>query len=123
MTTMDREQHYDRRDLAEMRGFDPNPDDLLPPAQHLMPAPGVDAMTAFAAEVEAAREAAHAEWCGESCGERCDTCQERMCATNGPEPRACGLTCGDCPCSCMSCEDQRRDLRAELEAQIEREAS
>lgn len=55
MTAMDREQHYDRRDLAEMAGFDPNPDDLLPPAQHLMPAPGVDALAAFAKQVRSLR--------------------------------------------------------------------
>lgn len=49
------EQHYSRRDLAEMRGFAPHPDDLLPPAAHLMPAPGVDVWAAFTAEVEAMR--------------------------------------------------------------------
>ena len=41
---------------AEERIYDPSPDDLLPPAAHLMPAPGVDPLTAFAAEVRAYRE-------------------------------------------------------------------
>lgn len=47
---------------ADERGYDGNPDDLLPPAAHLMPAPGVDVLAVFAAEVEAAREAAEARW-------------------------------------------------------------
>lgn len=55
MPALDREQHYDRRDLAEMRGFDPHPDDIAEPPAHLMPAPGVDPLTAFTAQVRALR--------------------------------------------------------------------
>lgn len=49
------EDHPSHRTLAEDAGFDPSPDDLLPPAAHLMPAPGVDPLTAFAAEVRTLR--------------------------------------------------------------------
>lgn len=31
-----------RRDLALEAGYDPSPEDLLPPAAHLIPEPGVD---------------------------------------------------------------------------------
>ena len=55
------------------------------------------------------------------CGTRCDRCDERMTCT-GPEPRACGVTCGDCPCPCRACLDQREDMRAELLATLAREA-
>ena len=47
-------------------------------------------------------------------GARCDDCGDRMCAEFGPEPRACFVTCADCPCSCAACLDQRADLRADL---------
>lgn len=43
------------REAAEDHGFNPTPDDLTPPAQHLLPGEGVDPLTAFAACVEAAR--------------------------------------------------------------------
>lgn len=46
-----------RRGRALMGSFDPHPDDMLPPAQHLMPGEGVDVLAAFAAEVDAARAA------------------------------------------------------------------
>lgn len=46
-----------RRDRALMAGFDPHPDDMLPPAAHLMASEGVDLLAAFAAEVDAARAA------------------------------------------------------------------
>lgn len=61
--------------------------------------------------------------CGvEDCGEiRCDRCDERMTCT-GPEPRACGTTCADCPCDCQGCLDQRADMRADLLQQLERES-
>lgn len=49
------EDYPSRLTLAEMRGFDPNPDDIAPPAAHLMPAPGVDVLTAFAKQVRALR--------------------------------------------------------------------
>lgn len=51
----DDEQHYTRRDVAEAAGFDPHPDDLLPPAAHLMAAPGVDPLTAFTKMVRSLR--------------------------------------------------------------------
>lgn len=57
------------------------------------------------------------------CGIRCDRCDERMCAIDGPEPRACGVTCADCSCDCQKCTAAREDMRAELRRQIEREAS
>lgn len=57
--------------------------------------------------------------CGE---ERCDRCNERMCETCGPEPRACGVTCADCPCDCQACLDRRQDERDELLATMAREA-
>lgn len=62
--------------------------------------------------------------CGvEDCGERrCDTCDERMTCT-GPEPRACGATCVDCPCSCDTCLMVREEYRAELMHQIEKEGA
>lgn len=52
---------------------------------------------------------------------RCDRCDERMCSDFGPEPRACGTTCADCPCDCTACLLEREDMRAELADQIERE--
>lgn len=47
----------------------------------------------------------------------CDRCGERMTCT-GPEPRACGTTCADCPCDCTSCLQVRHELRADLERRI-----
>lgn len=57
-----------------------------------------------------------------SCGERCDDCGDRMCDEFGPEPRACGTTCADCPCNCEGCLDVRADLAMELASEIERDA-
>lgn len=56
------------------------------------------------------------------CGTRCDRCDERMCAIDGPEPRACGVTCADCPCSCLACLEAQAELRAEVAEQIERDS-
>ena len=56
------------------------------------------------------------------CGTRCDTCDERMCSVNGPEPRPCGVTCADCRCECTKCLQQREDMRDELLGLLEREA-
>lgn len=57
------------------------------------------------------------------CGEiRCSECEERMTCL-GPEPRACGMTCADCPCDCQACLDRRQDERDELLATLAREAS
>lgn len=116
----DDEQHYTRRDVAEAAGFDPHPDDLLPPAAHLMAAPGVEPLSAFAACVEAARHVNTCQPCADTL--RCDVCHDRMCDEFGPEPRACGTTCGDCPCDCTGCIDARNDLRAELQRQLEKDA-
>lgn len=56
------------------------------------------------------------------CGDRrCIDCTERM-TCHGPEPRACGDICVDCPCDCQTCAHVRADLRAELMAQIARES-
>lgn len=55
------EPRMSRRDLALMSTFDPREDDTAEPAAHLMPAPGVDVMGVFAAEVEAARDRKYRE--------------------------------------------------------------
>jgi hypothetical protein len=57
----------------------------------------------------------------EACGVRCDTCDDRMCEQWGPEPRACGTTCVDCPCDCTTCRHVREDMRADLMHQIAKE--
>lgn len=106
---------------AEEAGYDPHPDDKLPPAAHLMPAPGVDVLGVFAAEVEAARHLNLCQPCADN--SRCDTCGDRMCAEMGPEPRACGVTCCDCPCDCTGCREKRDDLRADLLRQLEKDAN
>lgn len=49
------EHRTTKLDDALDRGYVPHPDDMLPPAQHLLPGEGVDALAVFAAEVEAAR--------------------------------------------------------------------
>ncbi len=53
---------------------------------------------------------------------RCDDCHERMCEVNGPEPRPCGTTCAECPCSCQGCLDARADRVADTLRHIERDA-
>lgn len=58
--------------------------------------------------------------CAESA--TCDDCEERLCSVNGPEPRPCGTTCTDCPCSCQKCLDARADLRTDLANQIDRDS-
>ena len=108
------------RSDAELNGFDPHPDDLKPPAAHLLAGEGVDVLAAFDAEIKALRHL-----CAEDdiCGERCSDCDERMCATYGPEPRACQMTCADCACSCQACFDQREDMRADLLHRLERDGA
>lgn len=61
--------------------------------------------------------------CGvEDCGDiRCDRCTERMTCT-GPEPRACGVTCADCPCDCPPCAQRAQDRAADLAYDVAREA-
>jgi hypothetical protein len=68
-------------------------------------------------------EAKHLRECDTpSCGDiRCQDCDERMTCT-GPEPRACGVTCEDCPCDCTACLRVREDMRDELLGLLEREA-
>lgn len=58
----------------------------------------------------------------ERCGIRCEDCGDRMCAIDGPEPRACGLTCDRCACDCTACLRAREDMRDELLNLLEREA-
>lgn len=55
-------------------------------------------------------------------GARCDSCGERMCDLNGPEPRVCGTTCRDCDCDCRACQDAESDRRADLLHKIGRES-
>lgn len=58
----------------------------------------------------------------QDCGERCDTCDDRMCSHWGPEPRACGTTCGDCPCSCTSCAEAAQDRQDDRAYEIARDS-
>ena len=55
------------------------------------------------------------------CGTRCWTCDDRMCAIDGPEPRACGVTCVECRCDCTACQRTKDDLHAEVVRMIERD--
>lgn len=96
---LDRDQHYDQRDLAEMRGFDPHPDDMLPPAAHLMPAPGVDPLTAFAAQVRAVRYVGHLTRCSHpQCRTSLTDDTVEYCPHNRPFCEACVWEdgCEDC---------------------------
>lgn len=114
--------HLSRRDLAHAAGFDPHRDDNAPRPAHLDLAADDPWMVALTASVVEARALeAVCEPCADN--SRCDTCQDRMCAEMGPEPRACGLTCCDCPCDCQGCRDARIDLRAELQRQLEKDAN
>lgn len=113
------EPPYSKLDLAISAGFDPGEDYNQPAPAHLRPPAGVDALAVFAAQVEAAR--AHLDCGVEDCGNRrCDTCGDRMACT-GPEPRACGVSCCDCPCDCTACLQARDDMRADLLHRIEGE--
>lgn len=47
------EHRTSKLDDALDRGFVPHPDDMLPPAQHLLPGEGVDALTGFCKGVRA----------------------------------------------------------------------
>lgn len=109
-----------RHDLALEAGFDPHPDDLLPPPAHHNLAADDEWMVALRASTV---QAEHLTDGCRGCGERCDRCDERMCSEFGPEPRACGTTCADCPCDCTACWDARIDLRAELERQLQKDAN
>ena len=103
------------RDEAADRGFDPEsirhdrvtPEPLSPEWQQAL---------------DQANETVRHLRCGvEDCGNRrCWDCGERMTCL-GPEPRACGVTCVACSCSCTACLQVREELRADLLHQIERE--
>jgi hypothetical protein len=83
--------------------------DLAPVAAHLRLAPEDPWMVAL----QMAAVQAHEVTC-EDCGRRCDSCDERMCATWGPEPEprcpahpTC-TACAEMP-SCMDCAVVLRD--------------
>lgn len=116
------EDYPSRRTLAEDAGFDPQPGDGEQPAM-------TDAEYE-ALPVDHPMKARLARWAHQGsiegctqCGERCDRCDDRMCSQWGPEPRACGTTCADCPCSCTACLDARADRAADTLRHIEREKS
>lgn len=110
----------ERPTLAEAldRGYDPH----APTHHHVTPEPLSDewqaALDGSAMNAEHRRDD---DLNDPSCGERCDSCDDRMCAVYGPEPRACGTTCCDCPCDCTSCVRVRHEMRAEVMAQIQKE--
>ena len=90
---------------------------------HATPEPLDDVwQAALDGAVEAAKHRAESDD-DDHCGERCDRCQDRMCSLDGPEPRACGTTCADCPCDCTACLLVREDMRADLLHRLEREAN
>ena len=113
------ETYESKLDRAITAGFEPGEDYDQPPAAWIeadFQASGYATKAEwFAAGVE------HSRLCGDH-STRCDTCGERLCAIDGPEPRACGVTCADCPCDCTACQLAREDLRAELLHQIERDS-
>lgn len=104
-------------DDAQARGFDPKTveHDRVP----------VEVTAQMRAMVGAAlmnmRHRRQDDLMDDHCGERCLSCNDRMCAVYGPEPRACGTTCVDCPCSCDTCLMVREEYRAELMHQIQKE--
>lgn len=107
------------REEANDRGFDPEsllhdratPEPLTPEWQ-----------AALDGALRIAKHIRDPELDDELCGTRCSDCDERMCAIDGPAPRACYVTCDQCPCSCQPCLLVREDLRADLVHQLEREA-
>lgn len=71
---------------------------------------------AIEAHVREAHPDEHAEACP-GCGERCDICDDRMCATWGPEPAvtcAAHCHCTDCDRDnpCRDCATARREAAA-----------
>lgn len=100
---------------ALARGYDPH----APTFDHVPPEPLSDEWIAM---LDAAIEQAKHLRCDVvDCGNRrCDSCDERMTCV-GPAPRACGVTCWDCPCDCTSCLQVQQEMRAELVAQIAKE--
>lgn len=106
------------RDEADDRGFDPKS------AEHdrLTPDPLDERWETWLNDsVRAAQHRREPTFEDDRCGTRCDTCDERTCAIYGPELRACGVTCCDCPCSCTACQRTKEDLHAEVVRMIERD--
>lgn len=59
----------------------------------------------------------------ETCGKRCEgDCGQPMCLLEGPIPRACMDVCEECSCRCDTCFQVQQEMRAELVAQIAKEA-
>lgn len=106
------------RDEADDRGFDPE----TATWDRVTPEPLDEQWTDWLNRSVVAANHRRNEDGDDRCGSRCDTCDDRMCAIWGPEPRACGVTCCDCPCDCSRCLEARDDMRAELRYQIERES-
>lgn len=103
------------RDEADDRGFDPKS------AEHdrVTPEPlGEEWQAWLDGSVRAAQHRRDPEMVDDRCGTRCWDCQERMCAIDGPEPRACGVTCADCKCSCTACERTQQEMRAEVARKV-----
>src|SRR5690349_6276377 len=101
-------------DAALDRGWDPKA------AEHdrVTPEPlGEDWQTWLDRSVVAAKHRRELDG-DDRCGTRCDRCDDRTCQIDGPELRACGVTCVDCPCSCTACERQREDMRADLQHRV-----
>lgn len=106
------------RDEANDRGFDPDS------AKHdrVTPEPlDEEWSTWLDRSVVAAKHRRDPENVDDRCGTRCWTCDERMCALDGPEPRACGVTCTTCACDCTACLRARDELRADLQHRIQGE--
>jgi hypothetical protein len=112
-------EHPGSRDEANDRGFDP---DSIRHDRVTSEPLDDEWQAALEGSIEAARhlreDVCHVPSCGTV---HCGTCGERLMCT-GPEPRACGVTCVDCPCSCGKCIEAREDMRADLLHQLERES-
>lgn len=104
------EEHNSKLDRAINAGFDPGEDYGSQPVDPTNITPAVARHNHQGATVGC-----------DQCGVRCDRCDDRMCARWGPEPRACGTTCVECPCDCTTCQHVREDMRADLMHQIAKE--
>lgn len=113
-------EHTNSRDEAYSRGFDPDS------AQHDRVAvePNPQLLAGLRGQAATIRQIREDDRHWPTCGNhdtRCDRCDERLCALDGPEPRACGTTCVDCPCDCTTCVHVQQDMRADLMHRIEKE--
>lgn len=100
------------------RGFDP----ATPECDRVTPEPLDEKWQEWLDQsVRAAQHRREPTFEDERCGTRCDGCDERTCALYGPELRACGVTCAECPCDCTACQRQKDDLHAEVIRMIERD--